>query len=425
MNDNPVGTPNPLNPAPATPAAPVKPAVPAAPVEPAVPATEPVATEVSGTSAPKKKTGLIAGLIAGILVLGGAIAAVLIIFVFNGSADAVPAAVSKVLSGEVKNFAINGTINYDGSGNPLISSLSVGLDAKINTSTFENEVIANVNANVSGLDLNFTFNERKASDGDMYVKIDGLTDSVNSILFSQSGVDCDEVDCEALMSQMMSDSQSSQLDLINSIEGEWLHTNLSDFSGVGSNITDNTTQCLVNVLSSASNYSKDIADIYKQNSFVTYSTDNIPITKKKDTIYKLGMDYDKMADFLNAMKTSALANDLLACTGGNAINSDISASDVKQIFSNFPAVYAEVDGNNNFTRLYFEISGLTADLSVSYPGTISVEAPSSYHEMSEYLTDLIQSLGGFSSYNAINTYDIYDYGDDDWYTITDEWDLGS
>ncbi len=422
MNDNPVGTPNPLNPAPTEPVAPAepKPAEVATPVETAAP------VEVAPK---KKKTGLIVGLIIGLIALiGGAVAAVLVLFVFNKSADAVPAAVTKVLSGEIKNFAINGVLTANGEDS-IVSGLSVNLDAKLDVASMTNSVTANVDATIGEMNLDFTFDERQVADGDIYIKVSGLADSVTSMLtsaLSQSGIDCDEADCDTLVEQMISGSEVSQLALIDAIEGEWLHADSSDFSRIGSNITNNETQCLVNAIAGASNYDKNVAEIYKQNPFVTYSTENIAIAKKKDAIYKLGLDYAKMAGFVNAMQNSALANDLLACSGATATKKDVTESDIQQIFSNFPTVYAEIDNNNNFTRLYFTIDqiGLTADLAISYPDSVTVEEPSSYLEMSDYLTELMQSLGGLSSYGGFEVEDTeYDYDDGDWGIEIDDWDL--
>ena len=391
MNDNSVGTPNPLNPAPAA--------------EPAAPA--PVAEPVSEPVVPKKKqTGLIVSLIIGLIVLiGGAVAAVLVLFVFNKSADAVPAAIAKVISGEAKDYAISGTITAAGDDSSAFGGVSLTLDAKINTASMTNSITADVNTSISGMDLYFTFDERTVSKDKMFIKIDGVTDSITDLMMTmleENGIDCDEMDCDALIDQMM-EGAGSQFALISNIEGEWLHIDSSEFSGIGSNVTDNTSQCLIDAMSSASKYGDDIAALYKDNSFVTYSTENIPITKKKDTIYKLGLDFDKMANFANAMQTSAFANDLKACVGETATNKNVTAADLEEVFTNFPVVYAEIDNNNNFTRLYFsaEAINLVADLSISYPGTITVEAPSSYLEASEYLTDLLQTFGGFSSYETV------------------------
>lgn len=417
MNNDPVGTPAPTNPAPAAAPAP-------APAAPATPSTPPVvqagAPVAEAPAAPKKKTGLIITIIiAALILIGGAVAAVLVLFVFNKSADAVPAAMSKVLSGEVKNFALDGTITVSGNSNPVISGANISLSAKINTSSLENSIATNISANIGGIDLSFSLDEERTAKGNTYIKLDGITDSLDSMMRSmleQSGIDCSQMDCDTLISQAFSGS-ANQLAVIDTIEGEWLHADFDDSSVT--TITDNKTQCLVNALSGASNYSDDIKNIYEQNQFVTYSTDNISIEKKKDTIYKLGIDNAKMASFINALNGSAFANNLLACAGDTATKKDVTESDVAQIFGNFPTVYVEIDGKNNFTRLYIasEETGLVADFAISYIDNVIVNEPDSYLEMSDYLSEIMQSIGGLSGLGGDVEYD----DDDDWGDI--EWDI--
>ena len=165
------------------------------------------------------------------------------------------------------------------------------------------------------------------------------------------------------------------------------------------NTSSASSQCLVDALSGSSKYGDDIAKLYNDNQFITYSTDDIKIEKKKDTIYKLGLDYDKMAGFINAMKSSELMSSLKACSSEVTTDKDVTAAELKESFANFPEVYVEIDGKNNFTRVYFTVDAinLVADLSIAYPNTITVETPDSYLEASDYLSDIFGTFGGFSS----------------------------
>ena len=125
MNENPEGTPNPLNPAPAdeakTDTAPVEPAPAEAPAE----APAPVSEEPAGTvvePVKKKKTGLIVLIVILVLaIIGGAVAAILILNPFGngngggsggGDKDAVSKAIVKLLSSTEgpKKLGTKGTV---------------------------------------------------------------------------------------------------------------------------------------------------------------------------------------------------------------------------------------------------------------------------------------------------------------------------
>ena len=60
-----------------------------------------------------------------------------------------------------------------------------------------------------------------------------------------------------------------------------------------------------------------------------------------------------------------------------------------------PTVYVEIDENNNFTRLYVkaqeESVGMVADLAVSYPNSVTVTEPGDYTDLDTILMNLIPS----------------------------------
>ena len=177
MNENPEGTPNPLNP---TPAAAPTPAPAPAPAPTAVPAPEPEQPGSIVEPAKKKngkKIGIIIGVIAGVLALGGGVAAALMLTVFK-PADAVPLAIEKALSGNYKYVALQGNI----SGTPTadssfgVSSLNINFDAQVDMVSRSNSLSATIAASAGDeQDVSFNVEETQVAGGDMFIKLDGLT----------------------------------------------------------------------------------------------------------------------------------------------------------------------------------------------------------------------------------------------------------
>lgn len=395
MNENPEGTPNPLNPAAAAPAEPVAPVEPVAPATPAAPAEpeQPGSIVEPAKKKSGKKIGLIIGIIVGLLAIGGGTAAALMLTVFK-PADAVPKAIEKLLSGDTNKYlSVEGNIigTPSGTASSIVSSVNINFKAQLDMVAPANSVSATIAANIGDeMDISFNVDEVQVADGDMYLKLDGVSDALGEY-----------------------SSMIPGLSTIELIEGDWLRVSKSDFSqSEGMGILDNSSQCLINAITNAPSYSNSLAEIYKQNQFVTYSTDNIKVDKKKNTIYRLGYNSDKLASFINAMSNSGFANDLLACTGGTATKQDVTASDVENIFSNFPTTYVEIDGNYNITRAYFDASdaGFIADLSIEYPSNVNIIEPDEYKNLSDYLSEILDNIYSGGSYNF--NFNIEDYGFD-------------
>ena len=140
-------------------------------------------------------------------------------------------------------------------------------------------------------------------------------------------------------------------------------------------------------------YKNEIVDAYKKNPFLKSSTKDLAIAKKNDTLYKIEFDYDKLANFVNEVSSK---------NGGSY---SVSASDLQSSLSSLGDIYVEIDGNNNFTRLYAN----GQDLTITYPSNINVVTPDDY-TTSDSLMEIFSSMfGGFSG--SISGGNIYDCGD--------------
>lgn len=185
------------------------------------------------------------------------------------------------------------------------------------------------------------------------------------------------------------------------IDDQWILTSgefTESMEGLG--IFDNSSACLVNAISTLPKYAKDITKKYDANQFITYTTDKLAIAKKKNDLYKLNIDSDKLAAFVNSLSNNGFVNELNACAGNTATNTNVTAEMIESIFAYFPEIYVEIDEDYNFTRLYFRVTTgdetnsmtTTADLSLSYPAKLDVTAPEEYIDMSTLVTNLMTNL---------------------------------
>lgn len=431
MNENPEGTPNPLNPnpgpapagtgpAPAAPAAPVAPASqPTPPVATPSVAAEPVATPVAEPTAEpepkgsvvepknKPKTGLIVAIILLVCaVIGGIVAAILILKPFSNSGDDVPMAIQKLFEGNgPARVSMDGSIvatsnNSDGKVKVEFKS---GIDT-VSTENYANIAVTFVSPDDDEFSL--SADEVYTSDGNLYLRVSNVEDLVDYLITANTTqVDCfgDDFDCgDDYVQPQDSYSMPSYLsDIVEIVDNEWIRISSKDFDSLvdmaGSN-ADSTVQCFIDVAEDADQYKNDFAEFYKENSFINYSTENIKIQQKKSQPYLISFDDEKLAGFLNSVSSSKLVEDLAACGGSSVTSEEISAEDVSEMLEEFPELYVEIDADHNFTRLYISIededSTLTADFSFDYPTSVTVDEPDEYTDINDVLTEVMKLLYG-------------------------------
>lgn len=492
MNNNPEGTPNPLNPGstpsmtpldanpsepvqPINPVQPVRPAEPVRPVEsvrpaepirpiarPAEPtkpvdqvqldksiqpteptqmnlATEPTHSDPSFDSSvkpekkPKKRSlGLIIAILVCLLVAVGCGVAAILLTLNAKNSDPVTSAIDKLMHGAPKMVSMDGDINITSTDSSMpYSSLLLKFQANIDDTTNKNYVSATITAALTdGNDFTFSVNEMKASDGNLYLKLSGIGKALNDYgsligagtncidgvigtncgtqeqtLVCNDGEDCSKV--EAIVPTPF----SSVLDFIGVfevIDDEWIKIPDSSFSSLKNIIPiDNPEQCLISAAGNLGKYGSDFARIYGDSPFVTYSTEVSKVTQKKDSLYKISFNNEKLASFINSMGNSGFMNEMLACMGGNAINREVTASDLSEITAVLPEIYTEIDENSNFTRVYLDFSdpsgvnNITADFSFTYPAKITIEEPEEYIDINEVLSPLLTMFYNGGIYDSV------------------------
>ena len=387
--------------------------------------------------------------------IGCAVAAIMVLKPF--SSDAVPAAMAKLMNGAPSVVTLNGTITTSTSS-PLspAASMQIDFDAGINSATSENYVNATISATPTGSKDNFEFsaNEIHTSDGNLYLKLDGVADALqrylkaNAEVLPEDSTTCitnpttgetvcltednvvnetyidvdvdDDIDDDTMnciddatgqtncVTSPLSDLEALEsLGLFDVIDDEWILIPDSTFSNTTDLVEgDGALQCLVDAAGNLGEYGQNFVSMYKANPFITYSTENIKVAKKKDTIYQLSFDTKELAEFINAMSNSGFINELNACTGALAVSTDttVTPEALQYVVSMLPEIYVEIDNNNNFTRLYMTNATMdntylaaytatfTVDISFSYPSSITIEKPTDYIEMNDVLSQVLNDF---------------------------------
>lgn len=404
MNENPGEMPNPLNPTPAASPEPNNPAPAAPSAEPApapapVPATKPAVGTPDPMARPmeqapvaepiaepkKKKTGLIVGIIiAAVLLIGGIVAAVLLLV--GKSGDPVSAAMEKIMSGNIPQYTtVNGSIDVAiGSSELPISGLKIALDSNSATNSLINTTTANVTASLTnGTDIEIELSEIYATNGDLYIKVDKLADAINDATASlYEGVDED----------MIAEALSSVNNIVKMVDGKWLKISVDELTQMTSGAaTDSSTKCLTDLVSGINNNNNALAEAYRKSPFVSSTTEGVSVASKNSTVYKVVLDQTAFTTFTNDAANSSLFQELYECTG--TTKQEVTEEDVAELFSQLPTLYVEIDGENNFSRLFFtgdvgDDVALTVDLGMTYPATINVAEPTE----SEPLMTVIQKI---------------------------------
>lgn len=450
MNENPEGTPNPLNPnpAPVTPSTPATPATPAQPVQPVQPAAQstpipvnrPMASEpvmptqpvqqpiqqsvaqtteqpaqpvVSEEPKKKSKTSLIVTLIIFFVVLIGAAVAALVVYDpfhwFAGNDDRVPAAISKLFSESAPtNVKMNGVITLTNNDEEAaVSTVDIAFISENNVASGAQTANASVTVTFADeSEFSFSADEVHTENGDLYLRVNDVAAALEEYTKALMETNCalddnDDVNCEEVEAAESEGSLSmlDSLGIFEIIDNQWIRieggtfSTLTDFANI-----DTPAQCIIDAAGELSTYNTNVASLYQNNPFIEYSTENLTIGKKKDNLYLITINADKFTNFVNSLGNSGFMNSLYACSGDEASNEEISASEVKEILANVPAIYVEIDENNMFTRVYLkaasETASVIADIALSYPEKITITEPSEYIDINTLLSQLLSGFFG-------------------------------
>jgi hypothetical protein len=367
----------------------------------------------------KKKVGLIiGGMVCLFLAIGCGVAAILL---FMNHGDPVERAMGKLMSGEAPtNTTIQGTIGVKSNdSSSSISDLKISINSNLTTDSLINSSTATLSGSLrNGGDFSIDLSEVYAANGDLYLKIDGISEIMDDpYLLSDSaettsteeGLTTEELQTEEEISvdEEMTLNEgtpstgtiTSMLSIIGTIDGEWIRIPISELGATSSELTsgiDSKTSCAVELFANLDNNRNSIMEMYQRNSFIGSTTKDLAVASVNNPIYKVVVKSENFTNFFNEARNSSMLKEYQDCTGETI--EALNAGSVDQTLAELPEVYVEVDGDDNFTRLYFVAdtnegdATITTDLNFSYPTNVNVSEPAEYTDLSEILQGLFSNI---------------------------------
>ncbi len=399
----------------------------------------------------KKKTGLIIGIIVAlVLAIGCGVAAVLLLM---NQGDPVSKAAQKIIGGNAPaNVSASGTINVTPTDETsALTSLKIELNTDATSNSLINATTAKLTASIREVgDISLNLEERYAESGDLYFKIDGAADAIDKLTTmaqntmpvqncEDDDVDCiqtieDETNCIEGTNCIAPEGDSDLfgdlapfMTIVNSIDGVWLKVSTETLTMLSNSIDQDATKCLSDLTSEIKNNKNSLAELYDKNPFIGSTTENVSLESKNGKVYRVVFDNEKFNAFGESLKDSDLVKKAKACLGEENVTFDENAS---QELENIPNIYVEVDGDNNFSRVYFELdikgssnSDMTfedfeensdivkeesadasktiahaiVDLDFTYPDTINVAEPTDSTDVMTLIQQLMTTFNGGGS----------------------------
>ena len=348
----------------------------------------------------KSKKGLIAGIIAALVVAGGAIAAVFILSRGNNPESVTLDAVTKAIKEPVHNIsgklelstatasAIEESLSYK---TKIIFDLS-GVNNGMNSSSS-----ATITVRTDGMsDFVFRFDEVLQSDGVIYVKPSDLTSFINSIISSYG---------QYLSSEPLASIVSAVKGLAAKISSNWWRISIPEVLeklGAKDATFSEEYDCsvaAVNELLSASGLDS-IANTYKNNQFLSTKKSDKSIASFTGDAYEATVDTSKLAKFWNEYVTSDGVKKLNECAKqGDTLNA-VTPDELSVVSDS--TFFLDIDKDRNLNGFYFNDSKESYDIDADFriekgSEDTAVDAPSDAKPITDLAEDIIkivQSVAG-------------------------------
>lgn len=372
----------------------------------------------------KKKTGLIVGAIVSlVLALGCGVAAATVIVNLNHK-DAVVEAFGRLFSGEAPtNLAVDGTIGIDVlNENSYITDVQIALTGEMTSSSVINTLSAKINLNtVVGRSYSLAASEVYAADGDLYLKLDGITNLLSEVsLQTAAGTTLEAetdptvaIDPEMTANPVTTEGTTDQLDNIDPemsvetempkwlliqmtkvfevVDGEWLRIPTDNVGTIAGLVENNAPICSVKFITELSDSSNSLVRAYNHNPFIGSTTENLKVTSEQNPIYQLTIDTGNLAEFFKSSVITTAVQNYDNCLGTTSGETTSASEVAAKVVAELPELYVEIDDDYNFTRFYTEMGDESAnvkvDLRFSYPNNVNISEPVEYKDFSTILEE--------------------------------------
>ena len=331
----------------------------------------------------KKKTGLIIGIVLGVIALIAIISAVLVYFLWWQNPE-------KMVTDAVSNAIMAKKMTAD--GKVVIDMRDQGkIELNVKTATESGKSKADIDAKlaVKGVEKNIPLKGDVVlgDDGTIYVKINNFNELYGSLLEvvmeSSSGGKMSRTQMEAYRDQTLKKLNSE----INKMNGTWMKISPDE---IGSEY-----KCGINALKkiqSDESARKELAQIYQKNSFFTIKDSKIS-DRNGGRGFELQGDNGKLSKFNDEFKNSSAGKALSKCGKSNSYksseSSSIDESSLKVWVDRSSHELKAVELKGNDKKAFVEIS---FDINVNKSEEIKV--PSSAESLKEFIEGFME---GYSS----------------------------
>lgn len=317
---------------------------------------------------PKKirKGWLVAVSVSAFIAIALAVLAVLI--VANNKPDTVAKAFENIaVNGLAENIAVNGEVDFEFK-DAAIDTLTANLEGELKTKTLENSVAAKLIAEMEGGDkLGVEASEIYAKNSGVYLKL------------NKAG---------ALIKEIKNEDEIWELitSIVAKTDGKWVRIN-SDEADTAKLGDAKGGTCEAEMMKNLAANQSTIAAIYRTYPFISSTTKGIELEQVENPVYKINLDLNNLTSFFNGVETMKTLSAYEECKG--LVQPAIVGSKVAEIFEKMRNIYVEVSEDYIITRVYFEYVAdwgeMAADLYLSYPETVRIEAPEDYIDLSQIL----------------------------------------
>ena len=264
----------------------------------------------------KKKTGLIIGVVLGVIVLIAIVSAALVYFLWWQNPE-------KMVTDAVSNAIMAKKMTAD--GKVVVDMRDQGkIELNVKTATDSGKSKANIDAklNIKGVDKNIPLKGDAVldSDGTIYVKINNFKDLYGTLLEvvmeSSSGGKTSRAQIETYRDQTLR-KMSSEIDKMGNT---WMKISPDE---IGSEY-----KCGIDVLKkiqSDESVRKEVAQLYQKNSFFTIKDSKIS-DRNGGRGFELQGDNSKLSKFSDELKNSSAGKALGKCGKSNSYKSSESSS---------------------------------------------------------------------------------------------------
>jgi len=264
----------------------------------------------------KKKTGLIIGVVLGVIVLIAIVSAALVYFLWwqNPEKMVTDAISSAIMS---KKMTADGKVVVD-----IRDQGKIELNVKTATDSGKSKVNIDAKLNIKGVEKSIPLDGDMVlgDDGTIYVKINNFKDLYSSLLEvvmeSSSGGKMSRAQIEAYRDQTLKKLNSE----INKMNGTWMKVSPDEIG--------DEYKCGIDALKKFQNDEsarKELAQLYQKNSFFTIKDSKIS-DRNGGRGFELQGDNSKLSKFSDELKNSSVGKALSKCGKSNSYKSSESSS---------------------------------------------------------------------------------------------------